>query len=118
MIIQAGQNVGRRDYSSNANFPEEKDQAVVAVLLDAGQQLRENDRDRKAAVDSWHETWIAKNYTPDQISRLQYPPELQALDQKHDSIVEDTISRLRHELGEESFNNLDKWISQRWFGGR
>jgi hypothetical protein len=46
------------------------------------------------------------------------PPEYRVLLKEHETIVEETIAKLKQELGEESFTNLDAWINRHWAGGK
>jgi hypothetical protein len=108
---RAGYNVSRRDYSQEANFPEEEEQPVLAILLDANQRLRENEQQTHVAVQERD-----SKYTIMQIEIMTPDPEVQALIKQHSEIIDDTISKLQMELGEESFNNLDEWVTRTWFG--
>lgn len=111
-LIASGQKVRQLDYSREANFPEEKEQAVLAIVLDAGRQLSENERNIEEAVDA------SCGHKPPVNLNCFNAPELPALHAKRSLIVAKAVSRLKLELGEESFDNLDKWISQTRFMGR
>lgn len=111
-LIASRQKIRQSDYGREANFPEEKEQAVLAIVLDAGRQLSENERNIENAVDA------SCGHKPPVDLKCFAAPELPALHAKRNLIVTEAVSRLRLELGEESFDNLDKWISQTRFMGR
>lgn len=110
--LQAGElNPLREDYSRAAHFPENEEQPMLTIVLEANEQLEENDREHREAVTKFHEQF-------GMVPVRKFPhPELKALAHKRTDIVLQTRDRLKQELGDEYFNDLDAWIAHRWAGG-
>lgn len=107
--LQAGElNPIREDYSRAAHFPENEEQPMLTIVLEANEQLEENDREHRAAVIKFHEKF-------GMVPVRKFPhPELKALAHKRTAIIMQTRDRLKQELGDEYFNDLDAWIAHRW----
>jgi hypothetical protein len=110
--LQAGElNPLREDYSRAAHFPENEEQPMLTIVLEANEQLEENDREHRAAVIKFHEQY-------GMVPVRKFPhPELRTLAHKRRDIIMQTRERLKQELGDEYFNDLDAWIAHRWAGG-
>lgn len=111
---QAGEvNVPREDYSLAAHIPEVEEQPLLTIVLESCEQLNENDRETNELVRKIHEKY---GFVP--LRRIPPQPDLQALQQKREAIIQETIVRLKQELGEEYFKDLDAWITHHWYGGQ
>jgi hypothetical protein len=111
-MVQQGK-IPQRDYSLVAHLPENEQQPMLTIVLEAYEQLNENYRKTGEAVGE-----IRQKYGFILVRQIPPQPVLQELEQERKTIIEDTIARLKQELGEEYFNDLDAWISHRWAGGR
>src|SRR6185437_8802386 len=107
--LQDGElNPPREDYSRAAHFPESEEQPMLTIVLEANEQLEENAREHRAAVIKFHEKF-------GMVPVRKFPhPELKALAHKRTAIIMQTRDRLKQELGDEYFNDLDAWIAHRW----
>ncbi|MFC5863948.1 hypothetical protein ACFPT7_16710 [Acidicapsa dinghuensis] len=112
-IAEGKEQVFREDYSRAAHFPEEEEQPVLEILFETDRELVENSRQYNEAGHEFFRKygWVGASHVP-------MPPELQELAEKHDRIIEEAKAKLKQELGDEYFHNLDAWIKRRYGAGK
>lgn len=87
-------------------IPEDKNQEVFAIVLDAHHHLNENTLQENAAIGDYH-----MEHGPRPIP-FPFPNEFVALGRKHWAIVDENIAKLKQLLGEEKFRKLDEYVNQ------
>ena len=92
-----------RDMSMHIGIRPEEYATILAHILDANDRLKENDRERRAALSKFQKS---ADYSAKSIP----PPELIALGKEHDAIIDGTIHSLKQELGNQSFQKLNTWV--------
>jgi hypothetical protein len=97
--------VPRRDYSRQMGISQAQEQVMRAILLDAFNQIRENDRKWSAYNDAVHQNWGAT-------SSAELTAESHESDKRRLKIYEEAVTKLRQALGEEAFNTMDAWVDQ------
>lgn len=110
--LQEGKPGHRQTYSMAAHFPQEEELPVRAILLAANRRLVESGREQKRILGEWTGQYGEES------RRMSPPPELQAAVKEEDTIVQETIDQLRQELGDDSFNKFDSWITRHYGAGQ
>lgn len=108
-------NINRYSYSLAANFAPEEETPVRAILLNAWKKIEENTQQQRAAFGRMVETYGLPQAT--QMLRTGNAPEVLALSKHHNEIIDEAIADLKAELGENSFNSLDSWVSHKYHDG-
>jgi hypothetical protein len=89
-------------------------QSAYAILLDASQQVSNWGDDMQDALG-----WKDGRFQPDRSQpATERAVRFDALTQRGDRIVEDALTKLRQQLGDEAFNKLDAFVYQREGGQR
>lgn len=99
------------DYNFIAHIPPNEQQPMLTILLEGNEQLDEYYRKSSDAFSDIRQRYgiVPVDQLPAQ-SQLQ----IQQLTEERKDIVERTVDRLKQELGQEYFNNLDAWVSSIW----
>lgn len=112
--LAAGSKVDpRQSLSQQANFPPYEEERVRGILMDTRRQLQDNQQQMDAALAA-----MVKEYGFEQAARMPPSHEATELYAAHEKIMQDMKDRLKMELGDENFNNLDAWINKTYYGGR
>jgi hypothetical protein len=96
----------------NINLRQDEAQALYTIVTDGYRRILENDRDFDAAGKA-----EIQEKGLERASREPLSAQMQALSTKQRVIIEDTISRLKQELGQESFKKLDIDVTRNWGRG-
>jgi hypothetical protein len=92
-----------RDMSMHIGIRPEEYATVLTHILDANERLKQNERERRAALSKFQNR---ADYSAKSIP----PPELIALGKEHDAIINGTIHSLKQKLGNQSFHKLNTWV--------
>ena len=92
-----------RDMSMHIGIRPEEYATILTHILDANDRLKENDRERRAALSRFPKS-------ADSSAKSVPCPELVALGKEHDAIINGTIQSLKQELGNQSFQKLNTWV--------
>ena len=101
--IQEGKEniAARTNYSKQMDIREDEEKVLHTIALDAYHRLTENSEQLSEAR---HKFWRENGYgRPD-------PPEIQAINQNFGKIIDETLAKLRQQLGEETFTKVDYGI--------
>jgi hypothetical protein len=110
--LQEGEPAHRQNYSLVAHFPQEEELPVRAILIAAKRRLVENAREQRRIYGEWTEQYGEES------RKMPPPPDFQAAVKEDDTIVEETIDQLKQQLGADSFDKFDAWITQHYGGGQ
>lgn len=89
------------------SLPAEQEQAVIALSAEG---IRDFDDVSRRYVEATKE-YMSTHHLESQPDR--YPTEIEDLNKKHGEVVEQYIAKLREELGESSFTQLDNMLAAR-----
>jgi hypothetical protein len=84
-----------------------------AILLDGSRRVSEWSDQMQDALG-----WRDGRFQPDPAQRTARTAAFNKLSAQGDSIVEETVLKLRHQLGNDAFSKLDAYVSQREGGAR
>jgi hypothetical protein len=101
-------NIELEDMSMHIGIRPEEYATILKHILDANDRLKENETEWNTALSSFQ--GCAGNS-----AKSIPPPELTALGNEHDAIINGTIRSLKHELGNRSFHKLDTWVDLNYF---
>ena len=90
------------------NPSEDEREAIISIALDANRQIREIERQYLTTAHEFYQ----KNYElyGSKANSMPDPPEIAAIFPKRLPILEDSISRIRQLLGDETFRALDRYV--------
>ncbi len=113
-----GQRQPRMDWNTlnraSIGLSDEEWQSAYAILLDASQQVANWGDDLQDVLG-----WKDGRFQPDHSqSATERAARFDALTERGDSIVEDAITKLHRQLGDEAFSRLDAFVYQREGGQR
>ena len=88
-------------------------QTAHAILIEGSQRVAEWSDEMQDALG-----WREGRFQADPVQRTARKARFDALSARGDSIVEETMVRLRQQLGNDAFSRLDAFVSQREDGRR
>src|ERR1035438_6202941 len=113
--------VPKRDYSKEMLIGKDEEQIMLAILIDAFEQSRENDRLSSEHNQAINEKYAAKHNADHQPWGAQFDAEMEAERQesakRHWKVYEEAIAKLKQMLGEDSFNKVNAWTVRNFGGG-
>jgi len=112
---------GRRDFGSAIGFGKTDEQVMLAIVLDCYRQEKAKDDQLRADEINRHiysEEFLIKatqeeREAADQEREKAYLQEIEPTRRAKYAILRETWSKLKNDLGEESFNKLDKYVNSR-----
>ena len=112
-----GRNQSRVDWTmvnrTTIGLTDEEWKTTYVILLDGSQRVAEWSDEMQDALG-----WREGRFQADPAQRTARKAKFDALSARGDSIVEETMLRLRQQLGNDAFGKLDAFVSQREGGRR
>ena len=112
-----GRNQPRVDWTmvnrTTIGLTDEEWKTAYAILLDGSQRVAEWSDEMQDALG-----WREGRFQADPVQRTARKARFDALSARGDSIVEETMVRLRQQLGNDAFSRLDAFAGQRESGRR
>jgi hypothetical protein len=91
------------------DLQEDKREVAIDISREAYRKINENERKYYPAASRFYDECVVK-YGAEKAKEMPLPLELQALKVQRPLITEEYILRLRQEVGEDFFNQLDKYL--------
>jgi hypothetical protein len=107
MDRQGQSGAGLRNYfAGKAKLTADEAQTLKAVAAKCEQRVQALDAAAERVIAAARAHWPTDRSTP----RPPAPPELYAMQEQRDKVIQDSLDALKKALGEQSFNKLDQYV--------